>query len=267
MNIDFNIPTNLFTMFNKVKYFDEPHEYHVDSKIKLVSATTLLHKYVEPFDEEYWSNYKAQQYNLHSYEVKRAWKFLNLKGTFKGSIIHDYTENLFLNKVFKYPKDDIIKLFGFDPIINEYNITKNHVDNFYRDSLNKLIPIKTELVVYDTEALIGGMVDMLFYNVKKNEFQIWDWKTNKDFTFKSERKMTGELYLLDDCDLEMYSLQLSMYKYIIEKYTNVKIGDSYLVWFSHNNPNYQIIKTNDRSYFINQIVNERMNEIKKATIM
>ena len=247
MDLDLNIPTDLFTVFNKVTYFDEPHKYFVKNR-ELISVTTLIHKYQEDFNEDFWSKKIAEKFNRSQREIIMLWKFINEKGTMKGSIIHDYAEALFLNKVFKYPEEMIINHFGFDPVRKEYEITKNHVDKFYKETFNKLIPIKTELVVCDEENGIGGMVDMLFYNVRAKEYQIWDWKTNKAFTKESEagRKLNGVLSKLDECDLEIYSLQLSLYKYIIEKYANIKLGKSYLVWFSHNNDNYEVIETKDR---------------------
>ena len=258
---EIKIPYQLFTSFNDLKYFDEPHKYYVDGN-ELISVTTLIHKYQDDFDEDYWAQYKANEFGLTKQEILRAWKFINNKGTMKGSIIHDYAENLFLNKIFKYPEEEIINYFGFDPIREEYEITKNHVDNFHKDSVNKLIPIKTELVIYDKESMIAGMMDMLFYNIKAKEFQIWDWKTNKDLTFEMpNRYLKNELYLLQDCDLEIYSLQLEMYKQIIQRNTDVKIGSSYLVWFSHNNPTYKIIKTNDREIYVNQIIENRINSL------
>ena len=45
------------------------------------------------------------------------------------------------------------------------------------------------------------------------------------------------LSTLTDSDLEMYSLQLEAYKYIIEKNTSIKLGKSFLIWVSHNNDN------------------------------
>ena len=249
----FEIPSEIFTNFNKVVYYDEPHKYYLNGR-ELISATTLIHKYEPPFDEDFWSVDKAYKYNVTPAEILDAWNFINVKGTMKGSIIHNYTENIFLNKVFTYPKADIIKEFGFDPIINEYNITKRHVDNFHKDAKGKLIPIKTECIIYEEESMVGGMFDMLFYNVKKNQFQIFDWKTNKSFSMYDERyKMLGCLSDLENCDFETYSLQLSLYKYIIEKNTNIKLGKSYVVWFSHNNLEYRIIETADRSEWIKRI--------------
>lgn len=257
MNNEILIPPELFTAFNGVTYFDEPHKYYVNNN-ELISVTTLIHKYQENFNEDYWSKYKSNQYNLKQYEIIRAWNFINKKGTTKGSIVHDYVENLFQNKVFKYPKEQIYNEFGFDPVFKEYEISKRHVDNFYRDTFGKLIPIKTEFVMYDYETNIGGMLDILFYNVRMKEFQIWDYKTNKEFTFEDKKRhLLNDLFVLEDCDLEIYSLQLGIYKYIIEKYIPIKLGKSYLVWFSHNNDNYKIIETKDRSYFVNKIIENR----------
>ncbi|MDA3780864.1 MAG: PD-(D/E)XK nuclease family protein [Bacteroidales bacterium] len=263
MNID--IPDKLFTTFNDIVYHDEPHKYYVNNN-KLTSVTTILHRYQEEFKEEYWSKYKANEYSLSQKEVLRAWKFMNKKGTMKGSVIHDYTENLFLNKVFPYPKQLILNEFGFDPVLKEYEITKKHVNNFYNDVQGKLIPIRTEMIIYDKESLIGGMLDILFYNVKTGEFQIWDWKTNKKFKKKfndDERKryFLNELSILEDSDLEIYSLQLAMYKLIIEKNTGLKLGKSYVVWFSHNNENYKIIETKNREYYVKMIMNDRIAEL------
>lgn len=259
MNI--TIPNELFTSFNDVTFYDEPHKYYLGGR-ELVSVTTLIGRYHEKFDENYWSDNKSQEFVISQREVLRAWNFINKKGTIKGSAIHDYSENLFQNKVFQYPQQLILNEFGFDPVLEEYQITKKHVDKFYNDVHGKLIPIRTEMVVYDRESLIGGMLDILFYNVKAKEFQIWDWKTNKKFNREMKsRHMINKLYMLEDCELETYSLQLEMYKQIIEKNTGIKLGKSYIVWFSHNNPSYEIIETKNREFYVKSIISDRIAEI------
>jgi hypothetical protein len=257
----FTVPPEFFTAFNEVTFVDEPHKYYLDGK-ELISVTTLIHKYQQEFDEDYWSKYKADQFGLKDFEIKRAWNFINKKGTIKGSAIHDYAENLFQNKEFEYPKELILKEFGFDPVKIEYEKTKGHVNNFYKDTKNRLIPISAELVVFDRESLIGGMMDMLFYNVKAKEFQIYDYKTNKDLTFEcKERHLKDELFMLEECDIELYSLQLEMYKQIIMKNVPIKLGKSYLVWFSHNNENYKVIETRDREFYVKNIIENRIKEV------
>lgn len=263
MNEFNSISPDFFTNFNNITYYDEPHEYYFHNNKEFISVTTLIHKYQQPFDQEYWSNYIADKYNIHQFLVKRAWDFINKKGTTLGSVIHDYAENKILNKIFEYPEKNIKNEFGFDPIETEYGISKSHVDNFLNTSRNKLIPIKTELVVYDVETMIAGMVDLLVYNVKEKEYQIWDYKTNKKFSNENntDTNLLGMLSTLGDCDLEIYSLQLEAYKYIIEKNTSIKLGKSYLVWVSHNNDNFKIIQTKDRRYFIEHIFNERLKSL------
>lgn len=255
------VSSKLFTTFNDIVYYDEPHKYFYGGK-QFTSVTTLIHKYQEPFDEEYWSQYKANEFGIEQHSVKRAWNFINKKGTMKGSIIHDYGENKLHNKVFKYPETEILKEFGFDPIKLEYEKTKNHVDKFIGVSKGKLIPIRTELVMYDVESQIAGMADLLFYNVRDKEIQIWDWKTNKKFSYENKNKnLGGVLNTIEDCDLEIYSLQLETYKYIIEKNTGLKLGKSFLIWVSHNNDDFQIIETKNRRYFVECMFKERIEEL------
>lgn len=256
-----HVSRELFTNFNEVVYYDDPHKYFLNDQ-ELVSVTTLIHKYQEEFDSEYWSDYKSNEHNLPKNKILQAWDFINKKGTMKGSIIHDYVENKLLNKVFEYPKQKILNEFGFDPIWEEYIITKKHVDKFLNDSKGKLIPIKTELIVYDKESLIGGMCDVLFYNVKANEFQLWDHKTNKELTFENKQQyLKDELSILEASDIEIYSLQLESYKYIIEKNTSIRLGNSYIVWYSHNNNKYEVIPTYNREYYIEQIFKNRINSL------
>lgn len=84
MNTELVIPNELFTSFNDVIFYNEPHKYFIGDK-ELISVTTLIHQYQEEFNEDYWSKYKGEQYNISQKEILRAWKFINEKGTIKGS--------------------------------------------------------------------------------------------------------------------------------------------------------------------------------------
>jgi len=75
------------------------------------------------------------------------------------------------------------------------------------------------------------------------------------------RHFQGELYMLEDSDLEIYSLQLAMYKLIIEKNTGIKLGKSYVVWFSHNNDNYKVIECKNREYYAKLIMTNKIIEL------
>ena len=57
------------------------------------------------------------------------------------------------------------------------------------------------------------------------EYWIYDWKRSKQFRFDNRwQHGNGVLSHLDDCNIVHYSMQLNMYKYILEKHYDVKIA-------------------------------------------
>lgn len=263
------VPMELFVNFNGVKFYDDVHKYYVNNK-NFISVTTVLHKYKEEFDTEFWSFQKKDELGLTQDEVKDYWTALNVKSQLKGSAIHNYAELLFNNKIYKFNNESILEKLGKrnieiltrmgeKTIEEEFNQVKVFVDNFYRDTYEKLIPIKTEFVVFDMEWELAGMMDILFWNVKKQCFQIWDWKTNKELNMVSKfrgKKLKSIVSFLDECEFEVYSLQLSAYKRIIERNTSITIDGMYIVWFNEVNDNYKIIQCNDYSTEINMIMSK-----------
>jgi ATP-dependent exoDNAse (exonuclease V) beta subunit len=87
----------------------------------------------------------------------------------------------------------------------------------------------------------------LFYNKKAGEYQIWDYKTNKEIKTGNNfgNKMKNPISHLEECELNTYSLQLNLYKHLIEKNTNIKIGKCYLVWINEAIDDYKVIETKD----------------------
>ena len=77
--------------------------------------------------------------------------------------------------------------------------------------------------------------------------EIWDYKTNKAINEKNDygEKFKSPISHLDVCEINTYSLQLSLYKHLIEKNTNLKLGNSYLIWINEANENYKIFKCKD----------------------
>lgn len=250
----------LFKPFTDVKFNDSDHTYtNVLNNEKLTSVTTVIHKYETPFEEEKWLPIKAQEYCISENQLKYSWTWLNDHSKFKGSCVHNYIENYYLNKIYEYPSKDIHIFFGYDPIINSYNdIIKNQFLKFYELTKGRLIPIKPEMIVYDLDYKISGMVDMVFYNVKENKLQIWDWKTNKQLNTENRfQSMKGPLSHLDQCEINTYSLQLHTYKHLIEKTTGLKFSnDCYIVWFFEKNPTYSIIKTTDMSFEVKLMIDD-----------
>jgi hypothetical protein len=232
--------------FNNIKYYDKPHKYYIDGE-ELTSVTTFIGKFKEKFDEEYWSKRKAKERGITQKEILAEWKNKSLTSTEKGTAFHEYAENYLTNRIFPFPQEQINNVLG------EGNDVKERFDKivilfeeFYKQSYGKLIPIRAELVVGDKELGICGMVDQLFFNEKSGKLEIWDWKTNKKIDKKNRWQQFKEpISHLDVCELNTYSLQLSLYKYIITRNTNIDLGDNYIVWLNEKNDKYFPIKCHD----------------------
>ena len=189
-------------------------------------------------------------------QIKSEWRYKNIHATYEGSTLHDYIENYISNKIKPEPKISPEGLL-FEEIESTYNVMKGYFHNFYNDTIaqGKLIPVKSELVVGDEELLLCGMIDQIFWSVKHQCLQIWDWKTNTLLKMFNEfgNKMKYCLSELDECEFNTYSLQLNVYKKIIEKNTNLRFGGCYLVWYNEENPNYEIIKCEDYSNYVDEM--------------
>lgn len=281
-NTQIPVPAEIYYKFNGIKFHDDIHKYFVGEK-NLISVTTILHAYEQPFDDAYWAEIKGGEYGMSQLEVLEMWGAWNLKSQIRGSAVHNYAELLFNNKIYKITQDEVdqklgprnieilktyptkyqhllesgimSKMEGYT-IMEEYETLKGYVQNFYRDTFNKLIPIRTEFVMYDELWGLSGMLDILFWNVKKKCFQIWDYKTNKELRKNSDfgTKMKYPLNKLDNCEYSTYSLQLSAYKSILERNIPIEIKGMYLIWLHEGNPNYEIIECQDLSAEILKIM-------------
>jgi hypothetical protein len=126
---------------------------------------------------------------------------------------------------------------------------KEWVDDRYRqgiifleaNNLHRSI-LFSEFPVYDGEYSVAGTCDLLVYNPLTESIDIYDWKTNDSimdpnvdfgkFGFK-------RLSHIKDTNFWHYALQLSVYKYILEKH-GFKCGDLNLVHLTDKE--YKVIK-------------------------
>ena len=252
--------TKELAKFNNIKFHDKEHKYYLNG-IRTKSVTSVIGEYKHPFDKEYWSKKKADERGITQEEIIKEWKYKADFSCEKGSAFHEYVENFLTNKVFPFPEHKITKALDGEENMIECKkavekLTKLF-DKFYKDSFGRLIPVRAEVVVGDEEWGVTGMIDQLFYNEKSKKLEIWDWKTNKAINKKNKWQQFKEpLSHLDVCELNTYSLQLSFYKLIVERNTELEIGDCYIVWFNENNETYKIMKCYDFRDEILKIMNK-----------
>jgi len=109
--------------------------------------------------------------------------------------------------------------------------------------------------------LYAGTIDALMYNTKKDCYSIIDWKTSKKFDTGNQysKYMKDPFGHVVACNTSEYSLQLSLYKYILEKYTSIRIGE--LVLFQipgKENPMPQVYRCMDFSSQIKEFFEKKV---------
>jgi hypothetical protein len=240
-------------VFDTIKFIAEDHSYLINDS-RAVSVTSILKQLVKPFNTDYWAEIKAKDMGITSAELKSQWEFSAKLAKIKGTITHGVLENKLAGTEFNYPQDLILSHFGYDPVQDLVQNMLPQIDKFIQDIDGKMQAIASELVVGDRDYMIGGTVDQIFYNHKSEKLEIWDWKTNKQIKTSSRYYHLSPVEHIADTELDHYSLQLSFYKFILEKNTNLQFGDSYLVWFNENNTDYQIFRTKDYRQEVKQIL-------------
>jgi hypothetical protein len=220
--------------FTDIVFHEDEHKYTYNG-YECRSVTTLLKDYKHIFDDVLIAGKYAKKHGMELIDVLKNWDQIREKSGTIGTEVHKYAEMKFLQKAY------IPHWYEYDPPMQ----LLTYVDNFYQDTKNKLIPVKLEFVIGSFDKRLCGMIDKLFWNVKAKELQIWDYKTSKKIETSSpfKNKMRNGLQHLDDCEYNTYSLQLGIYKKIIETECQIKLGNSYICWLNAENDNYKVIKT------------------------
>lgn len=240
-------------VFAGIEFVAENHSYLINNQVAC-SVTSILKQFIKPFDSDYWAELKAKEIGITPDELKSKWEFNSKLAKVKGTVIHSILENKLSGREFFYPEELILSHFGYDPIQDLVQNMLPQIDKFILDIEGKMHPITSELVIGDGEYMVGGTVDQIFYNHKSAKLEIWDWKTNKQIKTTSRFSHLAPLEHIPDTELDHYSLQLSFYRFILEKNTSLEFGDSYIVWFHENNRNYQIYRAKDYRAEIEQIL-------------
>jgi hypothetical protein len=198
----------------------ENHQYisKDGEQINWTSVTSFIGNFKQPFDADTIAvksskNKKSKWYNMTPEEIKSAWKSEAKRATDLGTWYHNQREA------------DLCGLFTID----REGITVPVVKPIEEDGI-KIAPdqklkdgVYPEHMVYLKSAGLCGQSDLV--EVVNGRVNITDYKTNKEIKAESyvnwegiSQKMDAPVSHLDDCNLNHYNLQLSLYMYIILKH-------------------------------------------------
>lgn len=287
-----------------VAFSEDSHTYwNVNDNEKYISVTTLIHRFTQPFDKDFWSAYKALEklipkdswavekksllsskkfdksildlYDISEVEFNETqqgildeWDNENRKSCERGTKIHEEIEHSFYNN----PHDISLQKFG---IGGKFECKRDYSE------LDLEYGVYPEYLIYresdDGILRIAGQVDLIIKS--GNEITIVDHKTNKKIDQKSgfntstrsNVKMKYPLNNLMDCNFYHYTMQLSTYAWMLQKINpNFVIKDLILNHYDHNGNNtlyhceYLKSEVEKMLYFYKkQVILERQKEKRK----
>ncbi|MDC8001386.1 PD-(D/E)XK nuclease family protein [Aequorivita todarodis] len=204
----------------RVKFYAEKHIYTIDG-VAFPSASTIVGRFFPEFDafgKAINLSPNNALYGLEAEEIVRIWKEKGLKSAKLGTFLHQQIENYFLNQNFNQTEE----FYQFENFVSEHPNLK---------------PYRSEWRIFDEEIGVAGTIDMIVQN--QNDFDIYDWKRTRKVinVFDGEPIKidkwgncgVGQLEHIDDTSYNRYSLQQSLYRYILEKNYGIKVGKMYLV--------------------------------------
>jgi hypothetical protein len=232
--------------------FDEPtHKYYVNGTCKgNISCTGFVHEFFPHFEPKdiiakmkrspKWPMNKY--YGMSDEAIMKEWSDNGKQASTAGTAMHLAIEQ-FLHGSPEQIKPEVLE-----------SIEWKYFMKFWKDCGSDLEPYRSEWEVF-TDSLqpiqgerkikLCGSIDMVFRRKSDGKFVIYDWKRSKEI--KSENPFgTGlsPLEHLPDTNYWHYTMQLNVYKWMLETYYGLEIADLYLVILHPDNPSYRRMRLN-----------------------
>jgi len=213
-----------------ISFEEGPHIYTVmGERGTYTSVTTWNHSHFSHFDSESvaeniikssrMSDPTYKYYGKTKEEIINGWTNSGKSASGLGTIMH-YDIECFYNGM--DVKNDSIEFTYFHQFAEDYK---------------HLRPYRTEWLVYNEDWMISGSIDMVFEN-SDGTLQIFDWKRSKEMKYEVEfgkYALTDCISHLPDVNFWHYSLQLNMYRRILEAKYDKKVTKLTLVGIHPDN--------------------------------
>jgi hypothetical protein len=270
---------SLITFAEEILDSEDHHKYFIRGEKDYCSVSGFYKQFFEDFQNvttatnminrsDFWLNEKYKEYwnvlenktNEDSIEIiVKMWNDNGILQSQLGKVMHRKLE-LFLN-------NDNQELYN-DP---EKEIS--HFLQFYKDYItDDLHVFRTEMMMFDDESKLCGCADVIFIEKSEEEYiPLWqsgkrklkvflgDWKRSKCISKTGYNKWAKKpCQSLPDCNFSKYSLQLNLYKYLLEKNYDLIVQNMTIYVFHPNNDSYLDYEVKDYQFLIHQMIAKRI---------
>jgi ATP-dependent exoDNAse (exonuclease V) beta subunit len=228
---------------NQISFDPVLHKYTIkDVNVPFTSVTTLVHKYAQEFDSlaivKKIKNRETGKYaGMSDQQIIDSWSMNGKQSAELGTIMHEQIENYFLHKTM--PKDITPEFSQFLEFV---------VHN------PELQPFRLEWRIWDPIGIAGSVDAVMKCG---DDYYIYDWKRSKEIKLRNPFQNCKRcLSHLEDCNYNHYTLQLNIYKYILEKYYGLPIKGMFIVVCHPDAQSYNIYELQNRQVEIQDMIKE-----------
>lgn len=226
-------------MIEKLNYFKDPnfvfneaeHTYKYYDPTsgqaiqQFMSVTQFLSRFKKPFEQDMIAWRVAKKRGTTKAVVLAEWKEISDIALSLGTNVHKWIED--------YYNGDNPQM----PTHPEELARVNKFIQIYESKLSKFTPKYQEFRLFSRKWGLAGTLDILFQLGDK--YYVGDWKTNKKFTCDSDSEGRKQKLLwpfddLYDNSLNGYSIQLSMYRLMMQTEADFDTNGAFLVWIGPN---------------------------------
>jgi len=226
-----------------IKIIEEKNKQLKDIFKGSLSVSKLCNQYIkEPFDDvgmaemcakkgELDPNYKYA--GMTAEQILNQWHEKSERSKYYGRMLDDYSGMILDNNAEELEQWKIDKHFDDDKLLNCFCNGFLQFYDFITSKTNYKY-IGRELPLYlqtPNGDKINGRLDNLFYDENTNAFIIIDYKTTEHIKTKNyNQKLLDPASMLDDCDMNLYTIQLHIYKKALVETYNLTTYDKISVY-------------------------------------
>ena len=264
----------------RIQFEEASHTYTIDgARTGWTSCTGFLHCFFPAFDEDAviakmmassrWTTNKY--YGQTAEQIKAGWEAKRNASSTAGTRMHLDIEH-FYNALpaagEKMKSTDVsagetamCEVDGWTPAGGpEWDYFKAYQQTHGA----QFEPFRTEWLVFDEEHKVAGSVDMV-YKKSDGTLAIYDWKRTEELKMENRFESGfGPLAHLPNVNYWQYSLQLNVYRYIIEKHYGYTVSELALVVLHPSNSSWRVVRLNRMEDEVADMMAARAAALKKA---
>lgn len=228
-------------------HFDEAeHRYTVDGVGDMMPVSSVIAKFFDEFDAEYWSMRKCNGDKIEAERLREEWKCKGCIASQAGTYLHKQIED-YLNG--KREIDTLCKITFEGKYLTKNDVVDiarewSYFEAFYLTQREGgFTPFRTEWRVYDSTVRMAGTIDLVCA-CADGTYEIYDWKrSNKIDPDEVNRWHSGKngLEHLTDTSYMHYCLQQNLYRYMLERNYGITISRMNLVVLHPEYSGYRIV--------------------------